>query len=214
MITIPLTRGMVALIDDVDADLGAFRWHARRTASGGFYAARTLAGGKKLFLHSAVAARMGLDVTGRLVDHRNNDGLDNRRENLRVATRSQNQSNQRRRSDNKTGFKGVYFDKNRRRWAVQVQASGKVRCVGRFDTPEEAARAYDTAARELHGAFARLNFPDNEASALTGWCWIPPNERDDTSPLPWACASGCGFSTLEPGHECSRCAWLAGQVRK
>ncbi len=94
-----------------------------------------------------------------MVDHINWDGLDNRRENLRLARRLDNSRNLR---VNKAGrssrYKGVSLHRNGK-WKVQVRVEKKNVTVGYFFIEEEAARAYDKAAVEAHGAFASLNFP-------------------------------------------------------
>jgi hypothetical protein len=101
---------------------------------------------------------------GFINDHRDGDTHNNRRSNLRFATQSQNTMN-RRRNLSKEGFKGVSTAKGRR-FRARIRVDGKTHYLGVFDNPEEAARAYDTAARELHGEFACLNFPDlNERQA-------------------------------------------------
>jgi hypothetical protein len=106
---------------------------------------------------------------GLLVDHRNCDGLDNRRANLRLATHSQNQCNKRkRRSKTSSRFIGVSFDKWTGRWYASIKTNGKTIWLGRFDSEIEAAKAYDRAAIKYHGEFARLNFPQD----LSGAC--PP----------------------------------------
>ena len=90
------------------------------------------------------------------VDHINRNPLDNRRSNLRLATDSQSAQN--RPSWGKSGFKGVY--KNHKRWSASIQIDKKAHHLGTFDTPEDAARAYDKAARELYGPHAFVNFPE------------------------------------------------------
>jgi len=98
---------------------------------------------------------------GVLVDHRNNDGLDNRRANLRLATRSQNNINRRQnKSKTLSRFVGVTFDRRRRRWVARIYINGKCKFLGSFDNEIDAAMAYDAAAKKYYGEFARLNFPE------------------------------------------------------
>lgn len=93
---------------------------------------------------------------GLVVDHINHDKNDNRRENLRVCTRRENMLNQQTRSDSKTGLKGVL---NRRgRYYAYIKLEGRQEHLGVFSTKEEAAMAYDTAARKVYGEFACTNF--------------------------------------------------------
>ncbi len=88
------------------------------------------------------------------IDHKNRDPSDDRIENLRECTNSQNNANQRRRSDNKSGFKGAYWCNRGKRWCAMISFNGKNKYLGGFDTPEEAHLAYVKAARELFGEFA------------------------------------------------------------
>lgn len=130
----------------VGAIAGGFDRHGHRRikADGRFYGAHRLA---------------WLYQTGKwpvaLIDHINMVPDDNRFCNLREATKSQNNWNAGKPSTNKSGFKGVCWDKARRRWMAQIQAHGKNNHLGVFDTPEEAHAAYAAAANELHGEFAR-----------------------------------------------------------
>lgn len=91
------------------------------------------------------------------VDHRNGNGLDNRRANLRVTTHALNCANSRKRTTNTSGFKGVSFDRRRGNWRAYIVKDYKQRGLGRFSTPEAAAAAYDAAAVALFGEFARTN---------------------------------------------------------
>jgi len=97
---------------------------------------------------------------GKLVDHRNGDGLDNRRANLRLATHAQNIYN-RRKTKKKTAsrFIGVTFDKNYPAWVSCIQYKRKKIHLGRFKNEIDAAKAYDKAAQKYYKDFARLNFP-------------------------------------------------------
>jgi hypothetical protein len=157
MVVIPLTRGKVALVDDWDAHQANYRWHAIHECWR-WYAKRTVTrGGVTTWvrLHREVLrARPGIEI-----DHVNRDGLDCRRANLRVAMPGENQRNQRRRTDNTSGFIGVSWHKDSRAWVARIMRDGKQRVLGRFHDPVAAARAYDAAARELHGEFASVNFP-------------------------------------------------------
>jgi len=101
-----------------------------------------------------------------MVDHRNGNGLDNRRANLRPATKSQNGANRLIAASNKSGFKGVDLKKGR--WRAQIKVVGSKIHLGYFDLAEEAARAYDMAAIEAFGEFATLNFPSPGQRSANG----------------------------------------------
>ncbi len=104
---------------------------------------------------------------GLLVDHRNNNTLDNRRANLRPATSSQNMVNRRRdKSKNSSQFRGVRFRKERGRWSAQITINGKTFWLGSYDNEIDAARAYDRAAMKYHGEFAKLNFPEPQITQI------------------------------------------------
>lgn len=92
------------------------------------------------------------------VDHRDCNPLDNRRSNLRVATRADQQHNKRAQCNNRSGFKGVSWHRLRGRWRATIQIDGRHRHLGLFDDPADAARAYDEAAIAAWGDFARANF--------------------------------------------------------
>jgi hypothetical protein len=163
VIQIPLTRGLVAIVDDEDAYLAEHEWYAipANKQKTKFYAVRgEWVDGKlkRFWLHREVLkASEGVEV-----DHEDNDGLNCRRSNLRLATHAQNQRNKVRLRNNRSGYKGVYkrWDPRPSPWGAHIRVNGKLKKLGYHATPEEAARAYDRAARELFGSFAKLNFPE------------------------------------------------------
>ncbi len=125
-----------------------------------FYAVRNVKAGpgrtRMVNLHREIMkAPKGLQV-----DHKNWDTLDNRRANLRLATRAENIHNRRKRSTKTISrYTGVHLDKETGRWVARIQYQGKRIWLGSFESEIEAARAYDRAALKYHGEFARLNFP-------------------------------------------------------
>lgn len=97
------------------------------------------------------------------IDHIDGDKLNNRIENLRICTHNQNQHNQGIRSSNKSGYKGVSWMKSAKKWQAQICCNSKVTHLGLYTNKIEAAKAYDEAAKKLHGDFAWLNFPEKSA---------------------------------------------------
>lgn len=155
MKSIPLTLGQVALVDDADFEwLSQWKWCAHAHKRGGFYAVRALCEpGKK----KRVVSMHKLLCSGVNVDHRNGNGLDNQRKNLRPATSSQNGCNRGKPKHNKSGFKGVHFDKSKGRYVVYVCANGVNKFCGRFDSKISAAVEYNINAIRMQGEFAKLN---------------------------------------------------------
>lgn len=146
-----------AIVDPKDAELAKHAWHAVENR-GKFYARRVDwndGNPKRVYLHREI---MGVGFgSGVEVDHINGNSLDCRRANLRVATRTQQGQNARRPDHNTSGYKGVAS--SRGRWRAFIKLDQRQRHLGCFRTRAEAARAYDAAALELFGEFARLNFP-------------------------------------------------------
>jgi hypothetical protein len=150
---IPLTQGKVALVDDADFEwLSQWKWHADTGGSGLWYARGGPSSGD--YMHRIIlSAPRGISV-----DHRDLDGLNNRRSNLRLATRNDNQHNRGPMSGSTSKFVGVSWDSTRDMWRAQICNSGRNFALGRFRSEVEAAKSYDRAARRLHGEFARCNF--------------------------------------------------------
>lgn len=151
MRSIPLTKGKSTIVDDVDYDfLMQWKWWY-----GGKYAVRTHQD-MPVLLHRIVAERAGINPRHK-IDHINRDRLDNRRHNLRAATKSQNGTNRGPNKNNTSGFKGVCWDKCNRLWETKIQVEGRYHKIGRYPTKTEAAKAYNEAAIKYFGAFAYLN---------------------------------------------------------
>lgn len=147
---IPLTQGKVAIVDDGDhSNLSQFKWYAHREKRT-WYARTNL---KDPDGKSRTIRMHQLLLKAPLVDHRDGDGLNNRRGNLRPCTFSQNAMNRRSRKT----FKGVFLDKRDGRWMAVIRTGGRNIALGRFKTRRAAAEAYDGAARRLFGEFAWLN---------------------------------------------------------
>lgn len=149
---IPLSNGDYAIVDNRDlSTVAPFRWYGVSSPQSRTLYANATIGGRTVKMHRLILG------TNLHVDHKNGDGLDNRRRNLRPATHSQNMKNQRLRLDNSSGFKGVYFNRPTCKWGAQIWSDGKHYWLGLHITRELAARAYNRAAKKLHGKFARLN---------------------------------------------------------
>lgn len=154
MIEIPLSQSLVTVIDDADWDAAKmYRWCAS-VGSWGTYAIANIVkpDGKRTMikLHRVVMNAQ----PGPLVDHRNHNGLDNRRENLRLCTTAQNGANNRPAPGR---YKGVGWHSLRCKWRAYIMVDRQPRHLGLFDDPWEAAQAYNTAAHEAWGEFAYLN---------------------------------------------------------
>lgn len=107
------------------------------------------------------------ELNGHIVDHIDRDPLNNSRANLRLATKSTNAMNRPKPKSNTSGYKGVRWNKERKLWDANIQVDKVNRFLGRYDTPQEAAKVYDYHARILHKDFAYLNFPDEVYSPPT-----------------------------------------------
>jgi hypothetical protein len=163
---ITLTKGQSTVVDDEDYEwLSANKWQFNIRGYAIRYERITPEKRVYLRMHRKILERMiGRSlVEGEVCDHINGDRLDNRRSNLRVATISQNTANCKNLSRNTTGYKGVQRSKTPGKWIAAIHSYGKMKHLGVFDNPIDAAIAYDEQVRKLHGEFGRYNFPkENE----------------------------------------------------
>jgi len=157
---IKLTRGKYAIVDVEDFErLNQDKWHcshygyAKRAVSN-----RTGKGRRQVevYMHKLVCPA----PEGMIVDHINRNSLDNRKENLRVATQKQNLWNRKFiRKRGKTRYNGIRWDKNREKWQVRLTINGRRKSFGYYADEIEAAKAYDRVAKKYRGEYAFLNFP-------------------------------------------------------
>ncbi len=160
---IPLTQGKFAIVDDKDYErLNKYKWYAAKNKRT-FYAMRT----GSIYMHRQI---LGL-LLEQQCDHRNHNGLDNRKQNLRICTIAQNYYNQLHRKGYSSQFRGVYWEARKNKWRAQIGHNYKHYYLGFFKNEVEAARAYDKKAKELFGEFANTNF---SSPSLTRESALPP----------------------------------------
>lgn len=150
---IALSQGKVALVDDTDHQwLSQWKWHYHCMG----YAARHIrCNGKRttIAMHQMILnPPLGLEP-----DHINGNGLDNRRSNLRLCTRRQNNMNAKKQAGCSSIYKGVSWHKHSRQWRAQIRINSQQHHLGLFNDEREAAIVYDKAALEHFGEFAWLN---------------------------------------------------------
>lgn len=159
---ITLTQGKETIVDEVlYEDLIVHKWYFNN----GYAVRKVLVDGKRVNwkMHWSI---IGKPKSGLMVDHKNGNGLDNRKENLRVCSNQQNQWNRSKKKSTKTGYKGVnlFMVPNRKKdnfykyFESKIVVSGKKIHLGLFKDVTDAAKAYDSAALEYFGKFARTNF--------------------------------------------------------
>lgn len=157
---IPLTKGKYALVDDEDFEwLNQWKWTANY--NGNWYAVRRIRNKgvqTTVYMHRLVLELNTKDK--RIVDHIDHNTLDNRKCNLRVATKSENAANCRSHKRTTSKFKGVYWKKKDKKWCAAIRVQGESRHLGLFKLEKLAALAYDMAATKYFGVFAKLNFPE------------------------------------------------------
>jgi len=185
---IKLTQGKESIVDDDNYEMlmkfapAKFKrnrekghgWYAskqHKSSTGLFYAATNvwvpeLGRQRTVFMHKVILN----PPKGKFTDHVNGDGLDNRKENLRVCTTAQNNANRGKNCTNTVGYKGVTTAKGRehvnKKYKAVLRTGNKAHFLGNYMTKEEAALAYDTKAKEVYGKFARLNFPNGPSDEV------------------------------------------------
>ena len=157
IVRVPLPCGRFAIIDECDSDLVCC--HPWRAATG----FQTTYAATGIHPNQVLMHRLILGVPdGVLVDHVSRDGLDNRRINIRPANHSQNAANKaKQRGPYTSQYKGVWLRHDRKKWRAMIEVAGRKVYLGAHATELEAALAYDAAARQEFGEFARLNFPES-----------------------------------------------------
>lgn len=149
-----ILEGHTIFVDKRDLQiLNSHNWKVAKYKSGIKYLYCYINGKITLFQHLLINRK-----EKRCIDHVNGNGLDNRRNNLRACTYSENMMNKVKYKNNKSGYKGVYKVSGRNRWRSSLTVSGKKIEVGTFNTAVEAARAYDITAKLFFGEFSKLNF--------------------------------------------------------
>jgi hypothetical protein len=159
-----LTQGQVALVhENVYEWVSQFKWYASWSSdTQSFYAMRDPSKGQHLPMQTAVYAEfVGPVQAGYTVDHIDGDTLNNdHTSNLRLATASQQVQNRGLQANNTSGFKGVVWHSHAQKWWARIKIHGRVISLRYYTEAADAARAYDVAALEHFGEFARLNFPE------------------------------------------------------
>jgi hypothetical protein len=152
-------KGLIAIVDDIDADLSELKWYPNVCQNTTYVYRHARYCENPTPIHRVILARMlQRELSkGEDVDHINNNGLDNRRENLRLASPRQNGFNKRISRHNTSGYKGVSWEKAKNKWQAYIKPNRKMISLGRFDSIVDAARAYNVAAREHFGEFAYQN---------------------------------------------------------
>lgn len=150
--TIPVGVNHFAIVDAEDHPrLSRWKWQLK----GRGYACRSAkVNGKQA--HISMHREVIGDIGNLQADHRNGNRLDNRKANLRPATHSQNQMNKGVQVNNKSGQRGVYFNKRRQQWYAQICLNGVRKFLGAHPSLEKASKAYTEAAKVLHGEFRRI----------------------------------------------------------
>ena len=153
---VTLTKGYEAIIDADDVFLvDKWNWYASIQGNTVYASRSFMHNGSRVYLsmHRAIMkTKENLHV-----DHKDGNGLNNRKSNLRLASRSQNMRNMKIRKDNASGSKGVSCHKQREKWAAYINVNGKRKNLGLHETVEKASAAYKAASLKFHGDFGRTH---------------------------------------------------------
>jgi len=160
MKTIPLTQSKVALVDDEDFEgLSLHKWYAVKERDT-FYAVRTVKrNGRNTMIRMHREVLYLLKGDGIIVDHRDMDGLNNQKENIRKADKTINNLNKRLQKNNSSGFRGVSWHKGNKEWGAHIRVNGKLESLGFYNEVSDAALAYNEASRRHFGEDAFINQP-------------------------------------------------------
>jgi hypothetical protein len=161
---ISLSQGMAALVDDEDYEwLSKYNWHAEKGRYTYYAKRNTWIDGKggTFFMHREILGLKKND--GKIGDHKNRNGLDCRRNNLRIVDHSFNNYNCKFQKHNTSGYRGVSFHKQTKRWESYLTVKCVRKHLGRFSDITDAAIAHDHAAMKYFGNDAILNFPRKES---------------------------------------------------
>lgn len=160
MKTIDLTQEKIAFVDDEDHEfISRFAWHA--IAMGNlWYAYRSIKLLNGRWTERSMHKHILETPKGMLIDHKDGNGLNNQKHNLRLANHQQNMANRKKHKNNTSGYKGVTMEGGR--WRARIVINNKSISLGYYDDPAEAAIVYDMAATKMFGEFARLNFHSGE----------------------------------------------------
>ncbi len=157
--SILLTQGFYTTVDDEDYGwANQWKWHYGTKG----YAIRRSSSNEAVFMHHEIAKRHGLVFDAGELDHRDGNGLNNQKGNFRSATNEQQQSNKKMRANNRSGYIGVHWRKDFKKWVAKIHHDGKYIHIGYFTDPILAAKAYDRMAYYYKKEFAVLNFPKEQ----------------------------------------------------
>lgn len=154
--SIPLTQGLFAIVDEEDFDqLNLYKWYASKRSNGGYVAMRDERKRGVYHRHIYMHREIMKTPSDQMTDHRNGDGLNNQKCNLRNCSRKENQRNKRRMSSlNSSGVRGIFWEKSCNRWRAQISIDNKNKHLGVFKSKEDAQAVYIEASKSIYGEFS------------------------------------------------------------